>query len=228
MPSILRKLGWEVEEYDILRSRNRNLTKVDVSGRLIARIVANEFEALIASPPCNTYTRVMFANSYGPQPMRTALHPMGFPWLTSLRRRTVQLANTLTDVTMRAALAQANNVPGLIIIEFPEDLGAVVRGKWAGQRPASLWQREEVDQLLKMKDIRTLGLRQCDFGTPFARPTRLLARAAMRPHSIFWGRPVFDAAGYYVGPIPPAPAGLVPLARARNEPGFRTTGPALT
>ena len=224
--SILRKLGWEVEDVDILRSRAHDLSKSSVSDRLLHRIKQNEFAAVIASPPCNTYTRVMFANNRGPRPMRTFVHPMGLPHLSAVRKKIVQLANTLTSVTMQAALAQASNSPGHLIIEFPEDLGAVKHGEWYGQRPASLWQRPEVNALLAMKGISTFGLRQSDFGTPFAKPTRLLVKATMRPHTTFNGMPVLDPAGFYLGPIPPAPAGLIPLARGRNEVGFRTTGTA--
>ena len=116
--------------------------------------------------------------------MRTFLHPLGLPHLSAIRKRIVQLANTLTSVTMQATLAQVCNAPGLLIVEFPEDLGAVKHGEWYGQRPASLWQRPEVGTLLEAKGVTTFGLRQSDFGTPFAKPTRLLVKATMRPHSI--------------------------------------------
>ena len=80
----------------------------------------------------------MFANDKGPQPMRPMEYPRGLPWLTAIRKHQVHLGNILTDVTARAALAQVANSPGLLFIEFPEDLGAIKHGRWAGQRPASI------------------------------------------------------------------------------------------
>ena len=224
---VLRKLGWLVEELDILRSRAQDLSKTEVSERLLQRIVGNEFEAVLASPPCNTYTRVMFANDRGPQPMRTMEYPRGLPWLTAIRKHQVHLGNILTDVTMRAALAQVANSPGLLFIEFPEDLGAIKHGRWAGQRPASIWQREEISQLLRVEGVHTLGLRQSDYGTDYAKPTRLLIKGVVaKSCPVFAGPATFDSSGYYLGPIPPAPKGLRPLTRGKHETGFRTTGTA--
>ena len=122
-------MGWEVEDVDILRSRAHDLTKPEVSQRLIRRIELAEFDALLASPPCNANT-MMFANKRGPRPMRTFEFPLGPPNPAPIRKKLVQLANKLAQVTLQAALAQVKNSPGLLVIECPEDLGAIAHGAW--------------------------------------------------------------------------------------------------
>ena len=91
--------------------------------------------------------------------MRTFEFPHGLPNLTPIRRKLVQLANKLSEVTLRASLAQVRNTPGLLVIEFPEDLGAIAHGDWFGRRPASLWQLPQVQELLQQEGVTTCGLR---------------------------------------------------------------------
>ena len=48
----------------------------------IAAILANNFGIVIATPPCYTDSRAVFANALGPAPVRDAHHPRGFPDLS--------------------------------------------------------------------------------------------------------------------------------------------------
>jgi hypothetical protein len=69
----LRNLGWEVEEQDILRDKRQDLSKPKVREHLLTRVKSNEFAAILSSPPCDTFSRVTFANNLGPKPLRIFL-----------------------------------------------------------------------------------------------------------------------------------------------------------
>ena len=226
----LTSLGWKVEEVDILRSRRQDLTKKKFSTFLLNKIKAGFYDAILGSPPCDTYSRVKFANRLGPRPCRTRVFPRGFPWLTGQQLRLVQLANTLTDFTWQAAAAQILNNPGLLALEFPEDLGRVVRGEFAGVVPASIWQHEKFKEILKVKDVVTGALHQADYGADYLKPTRILFKGRPSNTGIFYaGEPIFDELGDYMGPLPKRDAaaeGLRTLARTSSKEGFRTSGTA--
>ena len=74
-----------------------------------------------------------------------------------------------------------------------------------------------------------MGLRQSDFGTAYAKPTRLLIKLDVDfEELIFSGAPVFDNDGYYLGPIP-QDTSLKPaasLVKRKGDSAFRTTGTA--
>lgn len=226
----LTALGWKVQEVDILRSKRQDLTKKKYSTLLLNKIRDGHFDAVLGSPPCDTYSRVKFANRLGPRPSRTKQFPRGFPWLTGQQLRLVRLANTLTDFTWQAASAQIQNDPGLLALEFPEDLGRVVRGEFAGTIPASLWQHEQFEEILEHEGVVTGALHQADFGADYLKPTRLLLKGKPSSSGNFYlGKPVFDEQGNYQGPLPKRDAtaeGLRTLARTSSNEGFRTSGTA--
>ena len=225
----LRKKGWEVTEIDILRSKSHDLSIPAYSAKVLARIKAGEFEAILVSPPCDTYTRVKFANSYGPAPTRSFLEPLGFKNLSGNRLRSTKLGTLLMKFALEALRLQVLTSPGLVVAEFPEDLGVVMHGKWRGIRPASMWQFDEFWALLNVPSVHTVGLRQHDFGTAYIKPTRLLLKGKLNldDPKIFVGPPVFSHDGRYLGPIPKSESsGLQTLARGPTEKNFRTTGTA--
>ena len=69
-------------------------------------------------------------------------------------------ANTLVDFTAKALAEQLQNVPGLAILEHPEDLG-----KTGMDVPGSIWQFETVKELGCHLNVVTGAIRQSDFGT---------------------------------------------------------------
>ena len=223
-------MGWSVQELDILLSKRHDLTHSGIAQHWLSRISSNEFAAVIASPPCDQFTRVKFANSWGPPPLRTAEWLRGFDWLSPKQKRLVGLSNTLADFTLKAVGTQLQMKPGLIALEFPEDLGAVRGGKWHGIKPASLWQFPAYHKLLAEFSLCSGGLLQAHIGAPYLKPTRLVLRH--EPHfgaNFFVGSPVMDENGFYMGPVPRVKAseeGLQTLAKTSAEAGFRTTGTA--
>ena len=80
-------------------------------------------------------------------------------------------ANILVDFTAKALAEQLLNVPGLVILEHPEDLG-----KAGKDVPGSIWQFESIRELASQSSVVTGAIRQSDFGTAYQKPTRLLGR----------------------------------------------------
>ena len=221
--------GWDICEIDILRSRTHDLTKESLRAKLLRRIELGEFGAVLASPPCDTFTRVKFANNLGPKPARTFLHRLGFPWLLGETKRLVKVANLLTSFTFQAILAQSKTSPGLVFVEFPEDLGAIRGGQWHGTRPASIWQWPEMDEIRTNGNFIEMGVLQSDYGASYLKPTRILLRGTPEGKLWYQGPPAFDTDGFYTGPLPrqdPRGGNLTTLARKAGESGFRTSGTA--
>lgn len=221
----LRAKGWDITEIDILRQSGHDLTVVRYSKMVLQNIRSNKYAALLASAPCDTFTRVMFANDWGPKPLRTMAFKRGFPWLEGDRLQKCMLANELTDFTYEAIEAQILNDPGLLLVEFPEDLGAIQHGKHQGIRPASFWQWPQYGKILKTRGVRTLGIRQSDYSTPYVKPTRILLKGNPEGSKFFEGEATFDDCGLYLGPIPKT-KGLTTLAKKSKHEEFRTTGTA--
>ena len=66
--SVLQELGWTITEIDILQGgKGHDLTHQVIQEKLLKRIRAGEFTLLLVSPPCDTFTRVKFANEWGPK-----------------------------------------------------------------------------------------------------------------------------------------------------------------
>ena len=223
----LTSMGWHGEEIDILRGgRAHDLTLKTVQDKIKKRILAGDFTLLMVSPPCNTYSRVRMANHWGPRPVRTLEHPRGLPYLQPGERKTVMLANALVDFTFEAMELHLQSAFSLLILEFPEDLGAITSGTWRGQRPASIFQCEQFLRIAKLPGVVTGGIRQQDFGTSYIKPTRLILKLpGTTLRDCFPGLPAFDSRGYYAGPIPKSTAS-VGLAKTGPGQAFRTTGTA--
>ena len=227
--NILRSMNWEVDEIDILRNPRDDLTKEKVRASFLKRIASNEFETIISSPPCDTFSRVKYANNLGPSPIRSFTQMRGFPWMVGAKRRQAELGNLLADFCFDALILQTMNVPGIAVMEFPEDLGSVRTGKFRGVRPASLWQWPPMTTFRAAKNFKEYGILQSDFAAQYLKPTRIAMTATASAATLYEGEPQFDSEGYYLGPIPhksAADLGLQTLARKPGDKGFRTTGTA--
>ena len=126
-----------ITEFDIIRSDRQDLSRASVRERLLTLIDNGKFNALLASPPCNTFSRVCFANTNGPAPVRDKDRPRGFPWATPTQKEKLRLGNLLVDFTVDALEHQIRAGGSFMaLLEHPEDLGAVRDGRV----PASIWQ----------------------------------------------------------------------------------------
>lgn len=184
-------------ELDICRSSKHDLTLPSVLERWKARIQRGIFSVVLASPPCNTFSRATFSGKPGPRPVRDFNHPKGLPHLTTEEFHKVRLGNLLVEHTCLLLTAQLQ-AGGYILLEHPEDLGACPKGV-----PASIWQWPEVKALLKHPQVWSAAFHQSDFGTPWPKPTRILARLPPFQDPRFHvGLPSFSDTRTYMGPLP--------------------------
>jgi len=64
----LSKMGWTVTELDILRNQRHDLTRKHNQAAILAKIRNGCYHLVISSPPCDSFSRVKFANKLGPPP----------------------------------------------------------------------------------------------------------------------------------------------------------------
>ena len=186
------------------RSAKHNLSLAKVRQSYLDRIAAKEFDAVLLSPPCATFSRAPWANFRGPRPVRSYECPRGLQTLTPAERDRAILGNIFPDFSYEVATLVANGAAAFFAMEQPEDLGALASGPHEGLRPASMWQWPQLADLLT-KGLRTVALHQASFGTPYAKPTRLLLRTSLpMPDCVYEGVPCYDAKGCYTGPLPSA------------------------
>ena len=215
-----------MNEVDILQGGKRHdLTRPEVQDRYLEEVEERVYDALFTSPPCDTFSRVKFSNNFGPRPTRTAKYLRGLPRLTRLEVRRNELANSLVDFNYKIMFRHVSHDDTILVLEFPEDLGTITAGTWKGTRPASIFQWPDFLPLLEQPHVKTGGIRQCDFGTPYVKPTRLILRHPGTEESLpslFPGPPCYDESGYYLGPIPRT-VGKIGLAKQSRHEAFRTT-----
>lgn len=191
-----KKWGTQVniEMVDIVRSEAHDLSKEEVRESFRRRLRAGEFEAVVITPPCSTWTRVRMANFRGPRPVRDMQHPWGFPWLSHHGKEEADLGSLLVLVLIDfVTLVGAHPVSrqGFRVVlfgEHPEDLGRVVREEdHAVMHPASIWQLDNLRELLLIEALQlfTLAFNQCCWGAPYRKPTR--PRPSFVPHYLVHG-----------------------------------------
>ena len=222
-----------VEEIDIVHGDSHDLSKESVRHTWLERIRRGEFDAVLCTPPCSTWTRVRMANMKGPPPLRSLQYPMGFPWLKNYFKQQAELGNILVlfmvDVYHAANEAVVSQKISFIWLfsEHPEHLGRVTRqeDKWQ-MDPAAIWQLEAVRQFVDFSSLQlvTLAFNQCCFGAHYKKPTRIITNL---PALATWGHngwPIFDQERNYLGPIPQCYCDVTTtLAKQHNAEEFRTT-----
>ena len=75
-----------MEEHDILRGEKSDLAHSKKEQVRLDRIANGDFDVVITSPPCDTFTRAVYTNRRGPKPVRSYRHPKGFPWLQGVSK----------------------------------------------------------------------------------------------------------------------------------------------
>ena len=224
---MLRNTGWTIDEIDILRGgKEHDLTRPGIQQGILDKLRNSHYQLMLISPPCDSFTRVKFANTFGPRPVRSKEWPNGFPYLTWREKRTVQLADTLVSFSARSILEHIKQNNHMLVLEFPEDLGAVQHGPWKDTRPASIFQIKEYLDIMQSPGVMTGAILQSDFGMPYVKPTRLILRLHGETiRNFHHGMATFDGTGRYLGPAPRTTTGTG-LAKTAKEQGFRTTGTA--
>ena len=194
-------LDLRTECVDIKRSAKQDLSLPKVRDSYLDRIRAKEFDAILLSPPCASFSRATWANFRGPRPVRSYELPRGLEKLTPVERGRAILGNIFADFSFEIATLVAEGDATFLAMEQPEDLGALPTGPHEGLRPASMWQWLQLADLLK-KGLRTVAFHQASFGVPYAKPTRLLLCTSLdMPDFVYEGLPSYDDQGYYKGPL---------------------------
>ena len=77
--AIAKNCGLIVHEIDILNGgAQHNLLDGEAQSRWEARIESGEFDLIVLTPPCSSWTRSLFQPG-GPVPCRIKAHPWGLP-----------------------------------------------------------------------------------------------------------------------------------------------------
>ena len=113
-----------VREIDIERQASDNLLEATLWDTIFAELDSGNWDVILMSPPCNTFSRARFnwKACPGPRPLRNLEWPRGFPWLAGANLQLVKDHNYLVDQTIAAARRSAANGMAYLI-EHPEDLG---------------------------------------------------------------------------------------------------------
>ena len=197
-----------VEEVDTLRASRKHDLLVEKRQTQYKEGTKRKKCFLVAgSPPCQTFSRALWANRQGPKPGRSRRYSRGFPWLRGKARRKIAQANQLVTFTVESLRLQMEPSPrALALGEHPEDLGKVKSGE-----PASIWQWDEVREIADRPGAITGALHQSDWGREYPKPTRLIGRLPGLETILRIGWPIFDEAGSYKGPLKKPPPGLKQL-----------------
>ena len=159
-------LNLKTECVDVKRSAKHDLSLAKVRQGYLNRIAAKEFDAVLLSPPCASFSRAPWANFRGPRPVRSYDCPRGLQTLTPAERDRAILGNIFADFSYEVATLVADGAAAFFAMEQPEDLGALASGPHEGLRPASMWQWPQLADLL-WKGLRTVAFHQASFGTPY-------------------------------------------------------------
>ena len=96
-------LDLRTECVDIQRSAKQDLSLPKVRGSYLDRIRAKEFDAILLSPPCASFSRATWANFRGPRPVRSYELPRGLEKLTPVERDRAILGNIFADFSSEIA-----------------------------------------------------------------------------------------------------------------------------
>ena len=118
----------EVEMIDIKVRPHLDLTKESVRKRILLKLQTGNYQAIILSPPCSTFSRAPWSNRKGPRPVRSYVHHRGLQRLTWSERKKADWGNTLMDFTFKLIQTAINKDVRFILFENPEDLGALQQG----------------------------------------------------------------------------------------------------
>ena len=156
-----------------------------------------DYDVVVASPPCNTWTRAVFQPD-GPGPVRDRAHPWGLPTLrpgSSLWTKCQQ-----GSVLVQRALEACERAQALLrtwLLEHPEDLGAAKTGV-----PASIWALQPTIDLMTSPDVVSVAVFQCGFGAETSKPTRFAGNLPGLTALGWPGWPRLSKVFSYLGPLP--------------------------
>ena len=101
-------LKLDMHEFDLLRpGSDSDLSLIAVQEAWMLRL--QEFNAVVITPPCASYSRAQYANSNGPRPVRSAAYPLGFPWLSGADKSRAELGSNFAVFLWRVLFKISNS-----------------------------------------------------------------------------------------------------------------------
>ena len=226
LQKVCRASGYKlsIECIDIQRRPRIDLSYSKQRRRILDKTRSGSYDAILMSPPCSTFTRAVWANFKGPLPVRSYEEPRGLDNLTSAERDKAILGNIFADFCYEVILATLDTELSFLLMEKPEDLGAMRYGPYMGRRPSSMWQWPQLVKVLDKPGYVSCAFHQSELGAGYPKPTRLLLKTKIQlPTFCYLGAPSFDNQGYYTGPLPLAKG--MDSIRGRQATGpFKTSG----
>jgi hypothetical protein len=206
--------------FDTYQSENQNYLNKDFT-LSVEWLLENLPVSVLSTPPCESFTRSRFVYG-GPPPLRSAVHPYGFPWLGAKDAEKVNDANKLVFRAWSFCKIAASKQRGWLT-EFPEFLGDRERG-----RSANPFEFQELAALMSTKEALTGANFQCQFDDVDRNsPTRRSGNLEGLDDIMRLGWPQV-VGGNYVGPLPNG-CGHQHYAATHGKDGsghFRTAGKA--
>eukprot|EP00435_Cladocopium_sp_Y103_P025927 s1750_g6.t1 len=163
----VRRAGYECDEYDIVNGAEQDLAANQVWDKVYARIKAGGYLAMLAGPPCNTFTNARKDDGQGPKPLRAAVGPerYGLPDLSIENVEKVKLGNLFAERTCDAVGAM-DDLKRPSIVEQPK--------LKTDEDSVSMYKLDEFIELRERPSIEMRDLVQCHYGADTTKPTTLL------------------------------------------------------
>ena len=186
---------------DIKRKPRVDLSYSKQREKILEQIKSRCYDAILLSPPCSTFSRAPWANRRGPRPVRDFDNPRGLDSLSPAERDRAILGNIFADFSYGVISGALDVDISFLLLEQPEDLGAMRYGPYQGRRPASMWQWPQLPDILRRAGMITCVFHHGNLGAGYPKPTRLLLKTRLQlPSFCFFGPPTFDNNGFYKGP----------------------------
>ena len=147
--------GLHFEEVDIMvGGGEHDLLDSETSAKIEARIIEGDFDLIMLSLPCATWSRANYAGGSGPKPCRSKDYPWGFPNSLRPMRERAEKGNDFIHFTIRAieaaiASRESSGRIARVILEHPEALGTAFQEGVNVGILASIWQLPKIRVILE-------------------------------------------------------------------------------
>ena len=186
-----------------------DLGDTEIQDKYLGEVRNGQFHLPIMSPPCGSWTRIVWINTLGPRPCRSRECPWGFEWakraaFNRAREGNAHIQFCIKVIEASEAAVQAG-LYSRTLLEHPEDLGCDET-----RQPASIWMPEIGVRKLETTARRTRAFFQCelddpdvtDFSSIPAKASRILTDLPGMLLVGVPGWPELDDDNHYLGPLP--------------------------
>ena len=152
----------------------------EVYDKLLERVKAAEFLAIIAAPPCSTFSISRFIEAKGGRGaprVRSRTHVRGLPNVNPKHRKELTLANSIVARTV-AILTAGHLVGTQWILENPADRGDPANHRlFLHEGHGPMWLMPELCALRKCCSASMVTFPMCAFSAPWQKYTSLMFSA---------------------------------------------------